>query len=658
MKRRSVWFLSLLSLLLILSALPSVSLADAYDTVDFYNTVADFQAQTGAAITAYAQSPDLKAREDKGEIPPVALRVSEEPMVIVPLDSVGIYGGRIRSAATSPTTGSAETWTGRTQPLLIVGPDLASIRPNIAKGWQFNGDYTELTVTLRKGMCWSDGAPFTADDFAFYWDKMILSDDIFPIKPEIWTVGGELATFEVVNPYEVKYTFAAPNPTVINYFATNNRMYHTIPFAPAHYLSQFLPSVNPDADKVAKAAGYDDWKAYFLYLYPNEVQARLDPALPGVDPWILTRVDEVGNKYFDRNPYYWKVDTAGNQLPYIDGQDRMLLDKAAITMQLLAGNLDYCLQFTSVDDYALYVENAETANLRIALWTDARGSVLADMRPNLNYKLDEAVGELLRNLKFREALSLAVNRDEVNQIIWKGLAKVRAATVSPNVPYFEDWMERYMAAYDVDGANARLDEIGLVWDSAHAYRLRPDGKPLELIVEYTAFEGNVTTIMELVKGYWEKIGVKTTLKAIDQSLFDVRTNASEMVFYIWNLDNGTAIGHQAAPLLLGPYANDYALWRTSLAAQGTEPDEQTKEFYATAAAFSQVALGEGNYNELGGELLALSLRNMWHIGIAGMTPKPMVVKGNLLNTPTAGIYDYDYRYWMVFHPEQWYWGAE
>lgn len=627
-----------------------------YDTVDFYTTIAAFTDATGETIDSFQESPALTALVEAGELAPVAERISAEPMVVVPLDSVGTYGGRIRSAATSPTTGSAETWTARTQPLLIVGSELSSVQPNIAKGWAFNDDYTELTLYLREGMFWSDGEPFDADDFAFYWDYMAHNEELFPNKIGLWNMNGKPVAFEKVGQYEVKYIFPEPYPTIINAFAVNNRNYHTIPFAPEHYLSQFHIDLNPEAEALAKEAGYDTWYSHFLFVYPDEVQQRLNPELPCVDPWMLVSVDEIGNKYFDRNPYYWKVDTAGNQLPYIDGQDRMLLDGAAITMELLAGKLDYCLQFAKVDDYALYVEYAEQADIRTALWVDARGSVGANMKANQHYTGDPLVADLLTNTTFLEALSLALNREEINDIIWLGLATPRAATVSDTVAYYEDWMGEYMAAYDVEGANARLDELGFDWDSNHTYRLHPTGETLELTLEFTTLANNTTAIMELVKQYWEAIGVKTNLKQHDQSLFEVRSNAGELQFRIWNLDNTTALGHQGGPLILAPYAQTFDIWRTSNGENGDVPPENVQAYYHLSKDFQQVEMGSERYMEIGKELLTVALENMWNIGIAGMTPQPMVVKNNLLNTPENGIFDYDFRFWMVFHPEQWYWG--
>lgn len=632
----------------------SAQASKEYDTTEFYDTLEDYEEETGEKINQFGEAPELAELYESGNLPAVKERISEEPMVMVPLESVGKYGGRLRSGATSPVTGSAETWTARTQPLFIVGPDLQSVRANVAKGYEFNEDYTELTIYLRRGMKWSDGEDFNADDFQFYYDAILSNDELLPVKPTAFMTDGELMQFTKVNDYEIKYTFSSPNPSIVATLAQNNRMYLSVPFAPEHYLSQFHIDYNEKANELAKENGYETWVQYFMYIYPDEVQARWETDLPCVDPWVLTRIDEMGNKYFDRNPYYWKIDTQGNQLPYIDGQDRLLYDAETIRIKLLAGELDMGLQFTNVDDFQLYMENVEQGDYRAEMWVDSRGQVLSNMCMNLNVK-DPKKRELFNNLAFREGLSVAINREEINQVVWKGLAVPRASTVSPSVSFYEDWMGEYLAQYDPNLAAQKFDEAGLGWDNANQYRTYPDGSVVELTVEYTNFEGAVTTVLEMVKKNFEKVGIKTNLKLIDQSLLTERREAQELDFWIWNVDNGSEFGIYANPLAFSCYALDWEKYLKTNGSQGTEPSEEYKQYYEIAQQFRQYPMGDEKYMELGEELLDISLKNVWNIGVAGLTPKPMLIKNGLKNTPVKGVYDYDYRYWMIFHPEQWYW---
>lgn len=628
--------------------------ASDYDTTKFYSTVELYQQQTGNIISAYNEAPELAEQVKNGTLPPVQERIGSEPMVIAPLESVGSYGGRIRTAATSPVTGSAETWTMRTQPLFIVAPSLQSISPNVAKGWEFNDDYTEFTIYLREGMKWSDGTDFNADAFEFYYNAILKNNELTPKKPEIFISNNELMGFTRVNDYEIKYTFADSKPSVVSELGRNNRMYLSVPFAPGHYLQRFHIDYNPDANALAKESGYESWTQYFLFIYPDEVQARMEPGVPCIDPWMLTKIDEIGNKYFDRNPYYWKIDTEGNQLPYIDGQNRLLMDPETIRLKLPAGELDVGLQFTNIDDYQLYKENEEKGDYRTSLWMDARGSVLCNMRMNLNLP-DKKKNEIFNNLSFREGLSLALNRKSINDIIWKGMAVPRATTVSPSVSFYEDWMGEYLADYDVDTANAKLDEAGLVWADGSEYRTYPDGSPFELNVEYSTFEGNITLALEMIQQNWKAVGIKTNLKVIDTALQSERLNSGDLEFWVWNMDNGTEFGFYGSPMLYTADAIKWDLYLRSGGTEGEEPSAAYKEYWEKAQEFQSYPIGDEKYLKLGNELLTLSVTNVWNIGVAGLTPKPMIVKNGLKNTPHKGVYDYDYRYWMIFHPEQWYW---
>lgn len=626
-----------------------------YDTVGFFDTVADFTATTGMPIDSYGESPDLATLVAKGELPAVEDRISAEPMVVIPLDEVGTYGGRIVTAATSPVTGGVDAWTGRTQGLFIVSDDLAGVRPNVAKGYEFNDDCTELTVYLREGMKWSDGEDFNADDFEFYYEAILCNDELLPTKINQFVTGGELMSFEKVNDYEIKYTFKEPNPSIVIYFGQNNRMYLSVPFAPEHYLSQFHIDYNSEANELAKANGFESWVQHFLYIYPDEIQARQDPNVPSVDPWVLTSMDDFGNKYFDRNPYYWKVDTEGNQLPYIDGQDRLVYDRQTISLKILAGELDYALQYTSLDDYQLYVENGATAGYRTSLWTDTRAQVLCNLSFNMNVA-DPNKNELFNTLAFREGLSVAINRADINEIVWKGLAVTRASTVTPSVSFYEDWMGEYMTEYNPELASQKFDEAGLGWDAAKKYRTYKDGSVVELELVCTPMQGEgIGPALEMMKANFEAVGIKTSVKLIDQTLLTEQNNAGELDFWIWNVDAGTEFGFYSNPLSWLPQAIYWAKYMNTDGAEGTEPASWYKEYWEKAKEFQTYLSGSEEYLKTGSELLNIMADNLWNIGIAGLTPHAVMFDNNLKNTPESGVTDYGYRQWMVYHPEQWYW---
>jgi len=627
-------------------------------TVLFYATLEEYESQTGNTITSFNEAPMLASRVSSGELPPLEERLPDEPMVVKPKDSIGKYGGKVRCSATSPTTGGAEAWTFRTQPLFRVVPtdEGDKVIPNVAKGYELSSDYTTLTVYLRKRLKWSDGEPFTADDMMFWYEDIYSNREIMPVATRIWTPEGNPVVFEKVDDLTVNMKFESPYPSIIDFLGYEARMYYNVPFAPKHYLSQFHIKYNPDADKVAKEKNYDDWVSYFQYVYPNEVQQRWEVDVPTVDAWTMTEVDSYGNKYFERNPYYYKVDIAGNQLPYIDQQDRLLFENAeVINLTVIAGGLDYAQQDLLTDNYTLYKENEEKGDYKAMMWFDGRGQVLCCHKLNMNHP-DPVLRDLFNNSKFRQALSIAINRDEINEAVFRGLASPRTASVRSDVSFFEPEWENHWGEYDPEMAKQLLDEIGLGMDSAGKYRLRPDGETLEFNLEYVEMEGPRGKVEELVKEYWEAIGIKTGLKRVEQNLWGQRGNAGELDMSIWNLDATNEVGFHASAMSHGPYANDWWDWYTSNGEAGEEPPDYIKRFYTVCEQLQAVPLGSEEYTKVAKEKVSIYMDNMWNIGIIGNMPKPTIIRSGLRNTPETGVRIYaGYRFWMIYDGDQWYW---
>jgi len=621
--------------------------------VNFYSTLAEYEELTGNKIESFNEAPMLSAMVAAGEIPPIEERLPEEPMVMVPLEKIGQYGGKLRGAALSPTTGGAESWTCRAQPLLMVSPDLHGVSPNVAKDWDFSEDYKLLTIYLRKGMKWSDGAPFTADDFVFWYKDILENKELVPVKPSLWK---PLEKVEKVDDYTVNFHFDTPYVSIIDALAYENRMSYEMPFAPKHYLKKYLIKYNPQANILAKKEGFNDWIGLFQHHYPEEIQKRWDVNVPTIDCWTMTRVDKYGNKYFERNPYYWKIDPAGNQLPYIDEQERIYCENLeAVTFKAIAGELDYVLQFATMGNYPVYKENEKTGDYHTNLWYDGRGNVLADVKLNFNHK-DPVLRNIIQNLKFRQALSLCVDRDRINEVIWRGFATPRAATISENVSFYEDWMGNYYIEYDPERANRLLDEMGLKWDENHEYRLRPDGKTLTLSIQYVKLAEEMDAVVELIKGYWEDVGIKTPTRQIDPTLSVQLGDAGELDLMIWNLDGTTELGFHANPLFsFPPYAVEWRLWMDTNGEKGQEPPEEYKRYFSLVEELQKYPIGTPEYKKIGKEMVTLHLKQLWHIGTVGMTPKPCLIKNGLKNVKERGAYVYTFRFWMIYHPEQWYW---
>ena len=426
-----------------------------------YATLQEYEKATGKKIASFSESPALKSRVGAGTLPPVEKRLPEEPLVLQPKDQIGRYGGTFRVGSTNPGAGGTDEYLARCQPLVILTPDLKSIVPNIAKGWSFSENNTVFTLYLRKGMKWSDGAPFTADDFVFWYEDILLNDQLTPVKPRDWSPGGKLVKVEKIDETTVRFAFGVPYPVVLDQLAVTVEQVLRYPFQPKHYLKKFHPKYNPNVEAEAKQAGFDSWWKWFG---ANWVMAQDErkPGYPEINPWVPARTDSAGNRYYERNPYYWKVDTAGNQLPYADGQTRMLVESTELwSLKVVAGEYDYAAQHTSVDTYPVYKENEAKAGYRAMIWQFDRGAEMVNFRFNQNIA-DPVQRAIFRDVRFRQAVSLAINRAEINKVIFNGRAVARQGTVVPSASFYEPAMGNHYAqhaAAEVEQAPRRTSAL-------------------------------------------------------------------------------------------------------------------------------------------------------------------------------------------------------
>ncbi len=267
------------------------------------------------------------------ELPAVEDRLPEEPLVVVPYDAIGAYGGRARGASIGPESGNSEWLSVRHVNLLRFSDDLVTIVPNMAKDYQWNDDYTQLTITLRKGHKWSDGEPFTTEDIVFWWEDIILNKELYPTVPSFWMYGGEPMQVEAVNDVTVNFKFAAPAPAFATLLATT----YTGEFAPKHFLMAKHLKYNPDANTTAVAEGFPSWVGQFFSYYGEWQDSQHHYGIPKLEAWI--KVDETPeHQLYYANPYYYKVDTSGQQLPYIDEVEEVYApDAQLIELKIVNG---------------------------------------------------------------------------------------------------------------------------------------------------------------------------------------------------------------------------------------------------------------------------------------------------------------------------------
>ncbi|MFW6313796.1 MAG: ABC transporter substrate-binding protein, partial [Spirochaetota bacterium] len=422
----------------------------------------------------FNEAPMLAAMVEAGELPPVDERLPEVPMVVEPHESIGQYGGQlVRGHFPVPSEGN-----------LAVTPDGQSTIPNFLESFEFNDDGTVFTMHIRRGLKWSDGEPVTADDYLFKYYDMDLNETLNPVEPNWAKVGGEFIEMVKVDDYTVELQFARPFYAVIHKMNLIGQRFFFGP-EPRHWLGEYHIDYNDDADAVAQEAGFEEWWQYFSQVadiedpennYTGEKLGR-----PALTMWIFK--EETPTAYiYERNPYYFKVDTAGNQLPYIDTHiHQKVEDDEVRLLKTLNGELDFVGWGTSVENFPEMKRNEAAGGYETWLVPNVWGAA-PGLSINQTYNGDnaEVVAPLLRDIRFRQALSLAIDRDEINEIAALGQGTPRQAAVHPDTAgYDEQWAEAF-AEYAPERANALLDEMGLTERGSNGMRLDPEGREFTL----------------------------------------------------------------------------------------------------------------------------------------------------------------------------------
>ena len=592
-------------------------------------TVADFEQATGNTLSEFHQAPMLQELVDGGSLQPLTERLPAEPLVDNPFEEVGTYGGSLTLAQVSDTVGYPASNFTTVEYMLTLARDGQTIVPNIAKGWEFSDDGQTFTLFLRPGLKWSDGAPFTSDDILFWWNDVTLNQDITPNVPQAFQPGGEPMGVEKVDDYTVRFTFAAPYTAFLAHLSgvVFNGVQGDI-FEAAHYLKPFHQTYNPDVEAEAKAAGYETWVQYFNAKKYSWL--RVTPGVPTMGPWMVADRSPQGT-VLTRNPYYFKVDTAGNQLPYIDRVVATNFDTSAnLAVKMAAGGYDYQDWGTSISDYPAFVDGADRGDyntwLAPTLWTS-----FAAYSVNQNYAGDAADGDVLRDVRFREALSLALNRDEINDIIALGQGTPFQATVHPSASFYKDEWGEYMIEHDPDGANALLDEMGMDARDNEGFRLRPDGQPFTLIISNVP-DAVPAKISELARDYWQAVGVRTSVKDTERTLMIEQFDSGDFMVSGWAMDATSPLAFQigANPYMSGwQWAPQWTLWNNSNGEGGEEPPADVKRMFELYRDLPTTPVADQDAAMT--EMFDLWGRGLYRIGTVGLVPIPAVTRNGLGN---------------------------
>ncbi len=637
-------------------ACPAATVADnkgLVGTTSQQFELAEFETLAGCKLT-FTDNPLFAADVTAGKLPPVADRLPAEPLVVEPYDAIGSYGGNLRGISLGPGSGTTEVFSWRIQPWVHLQDDLKTIVPNLMKSWTVNSDYTEYTFSMRKGHRWSDGEPFTTEDILFWYNDIALNKDLFPTVPAPWRQGDKAATFTAVDEQTFKVTFPKPAPGLLIYLSNAPYNY----WAPKHFMSKYHITYNPQADTEAQALGYKSWVELFN-LYWNQWSDLMDkPETPTLDAYRLLEAPTTEQRIRVANPYFFKIDTAGQQLPYINEQDESFIkDSEVINLKIINGEVDMKAQSLTLANYPLYKENETKGNYTVQMPPGFGGMIYAFNVTNP----DPVLRTLFQDVRFKQAMSLAINRDEINQLLYFGLAIPNQAVPNPETSFVEPWMITYMAEYDPTKANALLDEIGLK-KGADGFRLRPDGKPLTILMEYSAQAENPKN-NELVKEYWGAVGINVQLKEVATP--DLRANSATNTqdIGVWSYTFYFEPRLIGDPIRLYPAWGDgsqfmagkpWLDWYKSGGTEGEEPPDQIKELLNLVDQWVQTVPGSSEYIDLGKKIMSINVNNLYLIGTVGKVPGPTIISNKLGNVPTFTVQSSDYSRTLPFRVDQWY----
>lgn len=579
-------------------------------------------------VTPSGEAPALADQVKAGTLPSLADRLPGNPSVVTPVKQIGQYGGTFRRAQTSPESGTDYGHLTRaTLAEWSLGTDFVAI-PGLAESWDINEDATVYTFHLRKGLKWSDGEPYTADDIIFYVDNIAKNAELMPAPPTFLSVAGKPADVAKVDDSTVTFTFVQPNGLFPRFLCFQGDNLNT----PKHYLQQFHPDFGDKTaiEKAAKEAGFASWVEFFTAMNT----AWVNPERPGLGAWHLSSAVSGSSTRatLERNPYYWKVDADGNQLPYVDGATFDILDKAAITLRAANGELDLQYKYLGFGDMPVLTDGQEKGNYTVQQW--ASDAPWIAMYMNQSHK-DPVMRDLMQNIDFRAGLSHAINRQEMNDILFLGLGGTQHPCAIPQDPYYVEGYGYTFTEYDLDEANKRLDAAGLDKRDSSNMRLRSDGKPLEMTILTFVFETGVNASdgYELVKNYWAEVGVKVNIDIQDSTLWQERVTASDMDIagytvagLLWDID----------PLWYVPTSKQCywaPLFGINYATQGASGEAPPEILQGLQDLYNQL-IAESDSDArlaLGQQILGIHNDNVFMIGTVTTPFQPTVVSNNLVN---------------------------
>lgn len=607
---------------------------------------------------AFNEAPMFARLVKEGKLPPVDKRLPPSPAVVKPIDRPGRYGGTWRRAYTglSDLVGARRILY---EPLVRWSPDY-KILPNLAEKWDIDSDGKTFTFYLRKGVRWSDGKPFTADDIMFYFDDILFNKELTSSIPKWVAPAGHPPKVTKIDDYTIRFEFSDPYGLFLEQLACPHGT--ALVTKPKHYLKQFHKKY-ADPEKL-KALMEEKNVSSWVRLFQDASSLRhalfVSTKMPSLCAWVTTVPAPAKRFIMERNPYYWKVDTKGNQLPYIDRIAHDLqAESQTILLKAIAGEIDFQgRRLGGMQNSVLLLASLSQGNYKLVPKV-ATASVGLLMAPNLNHK-DPVMRKILSDPRFRKALSHAVNRKEINKIVYRGKGFPRQAAPLKESEFYSPTYEKAYIQYDAPKAEKLLDEMGLK-KGEDGRRMRPDGKPLQIALDVMVRIQSWVDTAEIIASSLNNLGVETDVKSETMELFRQRTQSASHDIALWPGDGGMEC--LLEPRWYFPYSSEslnaplYAKWFQSGGTKGEEPPPVIKGLMDTYNQIVETVDSEKK-KELFAKIIAANEQNLWVIGLVHDPPDFYVVAPNMYNVPKRDFQSWTYPNPGPVHPEQFFFGKK
>ena len=606
------------------------------------------------------EAPSLADQVKAGKLPPLAQRMPKSPLVVQPIEKVGTYGGTWQTCVGNPDASFLYMNLGY-DGLVRWSRDWSKVEPNLAESWDAGGDGRQYTFHLRPGVKWSDGQECTADDIVFAYNDVLRNQELFPTLPEWLTAGGRPATVEKVDSHTVRFTFVEPKGLFLQYLASSSG--NVLTALPRHYFQQFHKKYAPDAEAKAKQKGHNGWADGLLAMGGagmTDIAWWQNPAIPTIAAWKTSQPLGGGLRLaVDRNPYYWKTDPDGRQLPYIDQvRVQVIQDPQVAVLRSSQGQFSLTPdEFAAIRDKPVLAAGRDDGGYRFIDMPQSNMNS-ATFVFNLAHR-DPKLRQVFQNKDFRIGLSYAINRQEIINTVLQRQGEPWQTSPLRQSKFFDEKLAKQYTEYDVAKANEHLDRAGYTQRDGAGFRLRPDGERLAFTVQVRL--GTIpiwVDTAELVRGYWQRVGVDARVQTGNSELVIQRVEANQHDVVMDDgypgLDDVLLDPAWYVPYQTGcQWGVPWGTWYVSGGRQGEEPPPRMRrqmELYDEIKKTLEPARQE----ELFKQLMRIAQEEFYLIGTAMPVGGYSVVQNNFRNVPKSLLSSTTYPSPGWSNPEQYY----